>query len=687
MASENPWNFKEESIEPTLEANALVAPGHRRRLPKQPRHQLLISPYKPPKLEAELNPAGPYGVRSIDQSRGSGEFRIGLSRGAVCYCWTISYISSATDNLSIQASNDTSSDYSAPALAGSSAPQAILSPASSINLIVVRQRSVRYDNDDPSMKSSHTGSRSRRLTLTEKRKNPSWIGEKWFVRRGLTSYYTLTGDVSDNIRVANDDLSHWEERYTEALRELQSSDSCNAALLTAVLTIRRSQKSVEARMLSYEAMLQASQNEAEKAVNDLQTRVLALELENKVLKAKMESYKKEHAEVNGVLTSIQTWAAQADQSIEHLSDDSALSALRREFSFHLRFLHNLSKSTSPGSLVAELVRASEPSESHASEVLIPSNSVEAGLSDFSLQSSDDYSLVLRQSGTVRMRAPTWNRADHSADFVMLYTIVVLAQVISYGTSVPVPSSPAPTTRASMDNSEEEQSISVPGLLSTTVDVACQWLLIGCACDICGTRSQARQNHTWLDEHKVEREGRLFKRADTVKKHMLQDQLVAENVAASTILLAAASSSDPRPLESLPIRTPDVTQGDMDAAPSTGPLRRRKNAEPARSTGGDEQEKPLGADKHTCKTRLSVLSGIQSYLDAHRKLIPSNLVLDFSGSSIPPNTTFNDPVPEPPNSGAQNPLYHNIRDKILVQKKHLEELPPSATRIWITVVRL
>ncbi len=27
----------------------------------------------------------------------------------------------------------------------------------------------------------------RRLTLTEKRKNPSWIGEKWFVRRGLTS--------------------------------------------------------------------------------------------------------------------------------------------------------------------------------------------------------------------------------------------------------------------------------------------------------------------------------------------------------------------------------------------------------------------------------------------------------------------------------------------------------------------
>ncbi len=73
--------------------------------------------------------------------------------------------------------------------------------------------------------------------------------------------------------------------------------------------------------------------------------------------------------------------------------------------------------------------------------------------------------------------------------------------------------------------------------------------------------------------------------------------------------------------------------------------------------------------------MSVLSGIQSYLDAHRKLIPSNLVLDFSGSSIPPNTTFNDPVPEPPNSGAQNPLYHNIRDKILVQKKHLEELPP------------
>lgn len=202
-------------------------------------------------------------------------------------------------------------------------------------------------------------------------------------------------------------------------------------------------------MLSYEAMLQASQNEAEKAVgpaktafrqaqgecrlyanasqaegcpvslkkqgesldkfrahcinqvNNLQTRVLALELENKVLKAKMESYKKEHAEVNGVLTSIQTWAAQADQSIEHLSDDSSyMMGQLRQLDAHLedqllalpdpgdfgKVHSQLSgesspftcgsfttspKSTSPGSLVAELVRASEPSESHASEVLIP----------------------------------------------------------------------------------------------------------------------------------------------------------------------------------------------------------------------------------------------------------------------------------------------------------------------------
>lgn len=41
------------------------------------------------------------------------------------------------------------------------------------------------------VKIGHRHSDGRRLTLTEKRKNPSWIGEKWFVRRGVesTSYH------------------------------------------------------------------------------------------------------------------------------------------------------------------------------------------------------------------------------------------------------------------------------------------------------------------------------------------------------------------------------------------------------------------------------------------------------------------------------------------------------------------
>lgn len=143
MASENPWNFKEESIEPTLEANALVAPGHRRRLPKQPRHQLLISPYKPPKLEAEVNsggcPAQPPLVRMESEASTSRVVPVNSGLDSVGELYATAGPSrtspAATDNLSIQASNDTSSDYSAPALAGSSAPQAILSPASSINLV------------------------------------------------------------------------------------------------------------------------------------------------------------------------------------------------------------------------------------------------------------------------------------------------------------------------------------------------------------------------------------------------------------------------------------------------------------------------------------------------------------------------------------------------------------------------
>ncbi|KAI0351501.1 hypothetical protein OH77DRAFT_1429563 [Trametes cingulata] len=44
--------------------------------------------------------------------------------------------------------------------------------------------------EGPRWKSVHVGSRradGRRLTLTPKKKQPSWVGEKWFIRRGLAN--------------------------------------------------------------------------------------------------------------------------------------------------------------------------------------------------------------------------------------------------------------------------------------------------------------------------------------------------------------------------------------------------------------------------------------------------------------------------------------------------------------------
>lgn len=55
------------------------------------------------------------------------------------------------------------------------------------------------------------------------------------------------------------------------------------------------------------------------------------------------------------------------------------------------------------------------------------------------------------------------------------------------------------------------------------------------------------------------------------------------------------------------------------------------------------------------------------------MIPACLALDFSEST--PHDPSLDAVPEPEGGRAQNGLYFGIRDKIVAQKKQLEDLPP------------
>lgn len=58
--------------------------------------------------------------------------------------------------------------------------------------------------------------------------------------RRTSVHICLIRKSSDNT-CTQDELRHWEARYAKALQELQSSNSCNAALLRALLTIKKSQ--------------------------------------------------------------------------------------------------------------------------------------------------------------------------------------------------------------------------------------------------------------------------------------------------------------------------------------------------------------------------------------------------------------------------------------------------------------
>ncbi|KAL7284233.1 hypothetical protein ACG7TL_001515 [Trametes sanguinea] len=154
----------------------------------------------------------------------------------------------------------------------------------------------------------------RRLTLTEKRRNPSWVADNWFTRRngvfarspraypsllnhhpafhlfyllsslssatramasqtksdGLDAPLTYTPvhhgtddahqashqggeSVGRTSGVVGDDFeSHLEDEYAEALRELQDLSSCNASMFKAVLSVQRLLKGINVRLVGVE---------------------------------------------------------------------------------------------------------------------------------------------------------------------------------------------------------------------------------------------------------------------------------------------------------------------------------------------------------------------------------------------------------------------------------------------------
>ncbi|KAI9057529.1 hypothetical protein FKP32DRAFT_1607220 [Trametes sanguinea] len=126
------------------------------------------------------------------------------------------------------------------------------------------------------------------ITLTEKRKNPSWIGEKWYARRmhensdppppvprsllavsplshteqaylpPLAEYRLSQSAIEQLGRIsdANSD-DDAESAYADALRELEALNSCNAALYRAVLDLKRGlvQRALDSRMSHIEEEL------------------------------------------------------------------------------------------------------------------------------------------------------------------------------------------------------------------------------------------------------------------------------------------------------------------------------------------------------------------------------------------------------------------------------------------------
>lgn len=79
-------------------------------------------------------------------------------------------------------------------------------------------------------------------------------------------------------------------------------------------------------------------------------------------------------------------------------------------------------------------------------------------------------------------------------------------------------------------------------------------------------------------------------------------------------------------------------------------------------------------QHVCKTRLRVLGGIQSSLDAYRKLIPpTGFHLDFSHTASTVKQT--DPVPEPVGGQGDNGRFLSVRSNLDHLVKSLRALEP------------
>ncbi|KAJ2987044.1 hypothetical protein NUW54_g9547 [Trametes sanguinea] len=170
----------------------------------------------------------------------------------------------------------------------------------------------------------------RRLTLTEKKRIPSWIGEKWYMRRGvqtslitgcpfemyayafmnaliliytsigtsapsdasiaLDQYMTTTSESASStwdqaswegvparylsrkavrqlMHIKDDDYdSQLEQDYSEALQELEQLDACNAALYKAVLALKHDLTSCNAHITRLEDELVCTRQECEQRV-------------------------------------------------------------------------------------------------------------------------------------------------------------------------------------------------------------------------------------------------------------------------------------------------------------------------------------------------------------------------------------------------------------------------------------
>ncbi|KAI0709953.1 hypothetical protein C8Q76DRAFT_798724 [Earliella scabrosa] len=188
----------------------------------------------------------------------------------------------------------------------------------------------------------------RRLLLSEKRKNPSWL---LICVQAVSSSVVLWSINIDSYD--EDNASQWESDYSDALTELAQLNSCNAALFKAVLALQKTQKSIDTRLAGLETEIAAIRGDMESSLRlvrvsyrhaqanlkternsmeehriqtvddiaELRRKYNSLEIEMYKLRGQLGGAKTELGDVNSVLLSIQTWAQKTDGIIEQLEED------------------------------------------------------------------------------------------------------------------------------------------------------------------------------------------------------------------------------------------------------------------------------------------------------------------------------------------------------------------------------